>query len=94
MQKLTFHVNTQGKLVDLVQKEVTILLQSALDVALSVVRANPDVLEGLGAQLEEKEKVEGEELQKWLSMVVAPEELAVFVEGKQELLLPAQASSS
>jgi len=52
MQKLTFHVNTQGKLVDLVQKEVTILLQSALDVALSVVRANPDVLEGLGAQLE------------------------------------------
>lgn len=52
MQILTFHVNTQGKLVDLVQKEVTILLQSALDVALSVVRANPDVLEGLGAQLE------------------------------------------
>lgn len=44
--------NTQGKLVDLVQKEVTILLQSALNVALSVVRANPDVLEGLGAQLE------------------------------------------
>ena len=42
----------------------------------------------------EKEKVEGEELQKWLSMVVAPEELAVFVKGKQELLLPAQASSS
>ncbi|XP_023638050.1 ATP-dependent zinc metalloprotease FTSH 7, chloroplastic [Capsella rubella] len=84
----------QGKLVDLVQKEVTMLLQAALDVALSVVRANPDVLEGLGAQLEEKEKVEGEDLQKWLSMVVAPEELAVFVKGKQELLLPAQSSSS
>ncbi|KFK34023.1 hypothetical protein AALP_AA5G091900 [Arabis alpina] len=84
----------QGKLVDLVQREVTNLLQSALDVALSVVRANPDVLEGLGAQLEEKEKVEGEELQKWLNMVVAPEELAVFVKGKQVALLPAQASSS
>lgn len=28
------------------------LLQSALEVALSVVRANPTVLEGLGAQLE------------------------------------------
>lgn len=28
------------------------LLQSALDVALSVVRANPTVLEGLGAHLE------------------------------------------
>lgn len=52
MQKLTFHVTTQGKLVDLVQTEVTILLQSALEVALSVVRANSDVLEGLGSQLE------------------------------------------
>lgn len=28
------------------------MLQSALDVALSVVRANPSVLEGLGAHLE------------------------------------------
>ncbi|XP_028056456.1 ATP-dependent zinc metalloprotease FTSH 7, chloroplastic-like [Camellia sinensis] len=50
----------QGHLVDLVQSEVKALLQSALDVALSVVRANPTVLEGLGAHLEEKEKVEGE----------------------------------
>lgn len=31
---------------------MTNLLQSALDVALFVVRANLDVLEGLGAQLE------------------------------------------
>lgn len=31
---------------------MTNLLQSALNVALTVVRANPDVLEGLGAQLE------------------------------------------
>ncbi|KAJ4890446.1 hypothetical protein Rs2_30194 [Raphanus sativus] len=84
----------KGKLVDLVQREVTNLLQSALDVALFVVRANLDVLEGLGAQLEEKEKVEGEDLHKWLSMVVAPEELAVFVKGKQEALLPAKASST
>jgi len=45
-------LNLQGHLVDLVQREVTNLLQSALDVALTVVRANPDVLEGLGAQLE------------------------------------------
>ncbi|XVF68934.1 hypothetical protein PTKIN_Ptkin11bG0040900 [Pterospermum kingtungense] len=42
----------QGHLVDLVQREVKALLQSALEVALSVVRANPTVLEGLGAQLE------------------------------------------
>ncbi|CAH8360518.1 unnamed protein product [Eruca vesicaria subsp. sativa] len=85
----------QGHLVDLVQREVTNLLQSALSVALTVVRANPDVLEGLGAQLEDEEKVEGEELQKWLNRVVAPEELAVFIKGKQAAaLLPAQASSS
>jgi cell division protease FtsH len=38
--------------VDLVQGEVKALLQSALEVALSVVRANPAVLEGLGAYLE------------------------------------------
>uniref|UniRef100_A0A6M2F189 AAA+ ATPase domain-containing protein n=1 Tax=Populus davidiana TaxID=266767 RepID=A0A6M2F189_9ROSI len=83
----------QGHLVDLVQGEVKALLQSALDVALSVVRANPTVLEGLGAHLEEKEKVEGEELQEWLKLVVAPKELALFVEGKEESFLPLQAGA-
>ncbi|KAJ6984570.1 hypothetical protein D5086_017821 [Populus alba] len=83
----------QGHLVDLVQGEVKALLQSALDVALSVVRANPTVLEGLGAHLEEKEKVEGEELQEWLKLVVAPKELALFVEGKQGSFLPLQAGA-
>jgi len=38
----------------------------------------------------EKEKVEGEELQEWLKLVVAPTELAVFVKGKQESFLPLQ----
>lgn len=83
----------QGHLVDLVQREVKLLLQSALDVALSVMRANPTVLEGLGAYLEEKEKVEGDELQEWLKLVVAPVELADFVRGKQDALLPLQTSS-
>lgn len=83
----------QGQLVDLVQKEVKALLQSALEVALSIVRANPTVVEGLGAQLEEEEKVEGEELQKWLRLVVAPTELAIFMEGKQQTLLPLQTGS-
>ncbi|XP_044505665.1 ATP-dependent zinc metalloprotease FTSH 7, chloroplastic-like [Mangifera indica] len=82
----------QGHLVDLVQGEVKALLQSALEVALCVVRANPDVLEGLGAHLEEKEKVEGEELQEWLRMVVAPKELSAFVLGKQESLPPLRVS--
>ncbi|XP_021614102.1 ATP-dependent zinc metalloprotease FTSH 7, chloroplastic isoform X2 [Manihot esculenta] len=80
----------QGHLVDLVQKEVKVLLQSALDVALCVVRANPTVVEGLGAHLEEKEKVEGEELQRWLKLVVAPKELSLFVRGEKESLLPQQ----
>ncbi|XP_057484360.1 ATP-dependent zinc metalloprotease FTSH 7, chloroplastic-like [Actinidia eriantha] len=83
----------QGHLVDVVQGEVRALLQSALDVALSVVRANPTVLDGLGAHLEEKEKVEGEELQEWLKMVVAPKELKLFIRGKQESLLPLQTGS-
>ncbi|KAA8549370.1 hypothetical protein F0562_001054 [Nyssa sinensis] len=80
----------QGHLVNLVQREVIVLLQSALDAALCVVRANPTVLEGLGAHLEEKEKVEGEELQEWLKLVVAPAELTFFIRGKQEPLLPLQ----
>ncbi|RDX75591.1 ATP-dependent zinc metalloprotease FTSH 9, chloroplastic, partial [Mucuna pruriens] len=83
----------QGHLVDLVQTEVQTLLQSALSVALSIIRANPTVLEGLGAHLEEKEKVEGEELQKWLRSVVVPTELAVFVKGTQQSLLPMQTGS-
>ncbi|GJY79074.1 ATP-dependent zinc metalloprotease FTSH 9, chloroplastic [Tanacetum coccineum] len=83
----------QGHLVDLVQREVKLMLQSALDVALSVMRANPTVLEGLGAYLEEKEKVEGDELQEWLKLVVAPEELADFVRGTKETFLPLQSTS-
>ncbi|XP_057953221.1 ATP-dependent zinc metalloprotease FTSH 9, chloroplastic-like isoform X1 [Malania oleifera] len=83
----------QGHLVDLVQREVKALLQSALDVALTVVRANPTVLEGLGSQLEEKEKVEGKELQEWLKMVVAPAELTIFIRDKQESLLLSQIGS-
>ncbi|KAL9263781.1 ATP-dependent zinc metalloprotease FTSH 7, chloroplastic-like protein [Drosera capensis] len=82
----------QGQLVDLVQREVKALLQSAMEVALCVIRANPTVLEGLGAQLEDKEKVEGEELQKWLKLVVAPAELAIFIRDCQESLLPAPAA--
>ncbi|KAL3620096.1 ATP-dependent zinc metalloprotease FTSH 9, chloroplastic [Castilleja foliolosa] len=83
----------QGHLVDLVQREVKALLRSALDVALSVVRANSTVLEGLGAHLEENEKVEGEELQEWLKSVVAPAELNFFIRGKQGSLLPLQSGS-
>ncbi|KAL5710424.1 ATP-dependent zinc metalloprotease FTSH 9 [Ranunculus cassubicifolius] len=83
----------QGHLVDLVQREVKSLLTSALAVAISVVRANPTVIEGLGAFLEENEKVDGEDLQEWLKLVVAPEELSTFISGKKESLFPLQATS-
>lgn len=43
--------------------------------------------------LSENEKVEGEQLQEWLSMVVAPAELNFFIKGKQGSLLPLQAGS-
>ena len=39
-------------MADMVQKEVRSLIQSALEVALLVIRSNPTVLEGLGSQLE------------------------------------------
>ncbi|OEL33219.1 ATP-dependent zinc metalloprotease FTSH 7, chloroplastic [Dichanthelium oligosanthes] len=83
----------QGHLVDLVQREVKMLLQSALEVALSVIRANPAVLEGLGAYLEENEKVEGEELQEWLKSVVAPKELTSFIRGQEEQVLQLEGGS-
>ncbi|CAA2968628.1 ATP-dependent zinc metalloprotease FTSH 7, chloroplastic [Olea europaea subsp. europaea] len=83
-----------GHLVDLVQTEVKALLQSALEAAVAVVCANHDVLEGLGAHLEEKEKVEGEELQEWLKLVVAPSQLTFFIRGKQGSLLPLPTISS
>lgn len=41
----------------------------------------------------EKEKVEGEDLQEWLKLVVAPAELTIFVKGKHENLLPSRMSA-
>lgn len=41
----------------------------------------------------EKEKVDGEELQEFLKLVVAPTELKFFITGKQESLLPLQVGS-
>ncbi|KAG5052738.1 hypothetical protein JHK87_004936 [Glycine soja] len=105
----------QGHLVDLVQREVKALLQSALEIlvlnfytSLNVAlkynimimgrdRSNGDsqhlVLLPTIAYSSEKEKVEGEELQKWLRLVVAPAELAIFIDGKQGSLLPLQTGS-
>ena len=37
--------------------------------------------------------MEGEELQEWLNMVVAPTELSIFIRGKQESFLPLQSEA-
>ncbi|CAM8975480.1 unnamed protein product [Rhodiola kirilowii] len=78
----------QGQLVNLVHAEVKVLLQSALDVARSVLHTNSTLLEGLGAYLEENEKVEGEVLKEWLNPVIAPEELRYFIQGEQQSRFP------
>lgn len=41
-------------MADMVQNEVKSLMQSALEMALLVIRSNPTALEGLGSQLEGK----------------------------------------
>lgn len=43
-------------MADLVQEEVSKLMQSAMAMALLVIRSNPTALEGLGAQLEGKDQ--------------------------------------
>lgn len=72
----------QGHMADMVQKEVRSLMQSALEAALLVIRSNPTALEGLGAQLEAEERLEGASLEEWLNMVNAPMELAAFLRGR------------
>lgn len=59
-----------------------------------IMLANPTItLYSNGACCSEKEKVEGEELQKWLRLVVAPTELALFVKSAQESVVPLQIGS-
>uniref|UniRef100_A0A7N1A1R5 AAA+ ATPase domain-containing protein n=1 Tax=Kalanchoe fedtschenkoi TaxID=63787 RepID=A0A7N1A1R5_KALFE len=84
----------QGQLVNLVHSEVKALLQSALDVALSVLHANSTLLEGLGAYLEENEKVEGEILKEWLKPVIATEELRFFIHSEQQSRFPLSTCTS
>ncbi|CAA0841437.1 ATP-dependent zinc metalloprotease FTSH 7-chloroplastic [Striga hermonthica] len=67
-------------------------IRRATDMAYKAV-AEYAVLEGLGAHLEEREKVEGEELQEWLKSVVAPAELSFFISGKKSSLLPLQSGT-
>jgi cell division protease FtsH len=75
-----------------VQKEVRTLLQSALAVSLLVIRLNLAVLEGLGAQLEAEERLEGDDLENWLNMVEAPMELAAFI--RSDYVAPAEQLST
>lgn len=64
-----------------VEREVKHILTTSLLVACDVIRANPEVMRDLSAALSEKEKIFGEELQRYLDRVVAPPSLAMFLKG-------------
>lgn len=65
----------------LVEKEVKSIIESALDVAKDVIRANTSIFEQLAASLEETERLEGEGFRSLLGQVVSPHSLQIFVEG-------------
>ena len=72
-----------------VEKEVKHTLTTSLLVACDVVRSNPEVMSELTAALAEKEKIYGDELQKYLDRVVAPPSLALFLRGEAPPVTPA-----
>uniref|UniRef100_A0A061R7E6 Cell division protease FtsH n=1 Tax=Tetraselmis sp. GSL018 TaxID=582737 RepID=A0A061R7E6_9CHLO len=71
--------DNSGKLAQLVDSEVKALIDAALEVAIEAVSSNRTIQEGLSAELEELEKVEGEKLSTWLDGTQAPQRLRDFV---------------
>jgi ATP-dependent Zn protease len=72
-----------------VEEEAKRLVESALAVAKDTVLANKRAHDGLSAQLEERERLDGPELAQWLGQVTAPNSLRQFV--LQGVLPPAVA---
>jgi len=68
-----------SKLAELVEDEVKLLIDAALIVAQDVIRQNRNIHEGLSIALEKEERLEGEDLQPWLSHIVIPTSLRQFV---------------
>jgi len=68
-----------GSMSRLVEAEVKALLEGALTCAMDCVVTNNTLHDGLSNVLHVNERVEGEELQKWLGNVVVPDSLRQFV---------------
>ena len=68
-----------SKITELVEEEVRLLIDAALAVAMDVIRQNRNIHEGLSLVLEKEERLEGEDLQNWLSHIVIPSSLQQFV---------------
>lgn len=66
-------------MLELVENEVKITLDAALEVASDVISANRNIHEGLSNVLEKEERIEGETLKKWLSHIDIPPSLKNFV---------------
>lgn len=68
-----------SKIAELVESEVKLLIDTALTVAMDVIKQNRNIHEGLSIALEKEERLDGENLQKWLSHIVIPASLRQFV---------------
>eukprot|EP00850_Spirogloea_muscicola_P000768 SM000003S11013 [mRNA] locus=s3:342002:345971:+ [translate_table: standard] len=78
----------KGQTTELVHREVGSMLHAALACAKVVLRSNLTVLEGLGRQLEEEEKLDGQELHDWLDRVSVPMELSTYLRDSNDIPLP------
>ncbi|KAA6422718.1 MAG: ATP-dependent zinc metalloprotease FTSH chloroplastic-like [Trebouxia sp. A1-2] len=66
-----------------VERDVQDLVQQALSVAKSVVKANMTLHGAMSRKLESTERLDGRSLQDWLSSVTVPEDLRDFVQKGQ-----------
>eukprot|EP00850_Spirogloea_muscicola_P000495 SM000002S05575 [mRNA] locus=s2:941670:945782:- [translate_table: standard] len=77
-----------GQTTELVHREVGSMLHAALACAKVVLKSNLSVLEGLGRQLEEEEKLDSQELHDWLDRVNVPMELNTYLRDSNDIQLP------
>lgn len=66
-----------------VEEDVQDLVQQALSVAKSVVKANMILHGAMSRKLESTERLDGRSLQDWLASVTVPEDLRDFVQKGQ-----------
>jgi hypothetical protein len=66
----------------LAENEAKRLVEAALAVAKDIVAANRQTHDGLSAELEEKERLEGQALRRWLSQV-NPHSISIYESPEQ-----------